>query len=348
MKKKLFKIRPISKLIIYITVFLVFCGIISFICYDVILKMKSDKNTFVMNYTDDTSLTYKVCLHDNPYYLQECMDMDKVYPHSIINKIKYNISNHLKASKNMQVTYTYQVVANLISETKLRNNLQNELWNKEFILVPKTSKTITSNRIDIDQDFEIDYNYYEKLMEDYKHTFPVEMEAYLKIEYRLNLDNDKENIHEKQSLNSYIPMLKPIVKIKNSDPREVNRNIYADKSNIFNYSYLFVITSFLSIINILILIRCSRINIAVNLEAKVNKLLKLYEQSIIIVSELPSKNGLEVVDIKKFSDLIDLEQSLKIPIMFLNKSDELKVFAIFSDKYIYRLIITRRNVGIVI
>ncbi|MEG1892754.1 MAG: hypothetical protein RR189_02540, partial [Bacilli bacterium] len=287
-KNKQIKLKPKAKLIIYLILFLVSSGLIYYVTYTVYIEMNKDKNTFIMNYSNEMNLNYEVCVKDNPYYLEKCLGMDKQYPYSIINDIKYNITNSLKASRTMNVTYSYKVIANLISETVAKDVPKEELWNKEYVLVPTVSKTEDTNKINITQDFVIDYEFYEKLMEEYRQAFQVQMHAYLKISYILNLDNDKENIHEEIVLHSYVPMLEPVVKIYSFVPNNINKNIFVDKSNIMDYSYFLLIDLLLVILNGLLIYKASKIQFAVDLDGKVNKLIKLYEEAIIVVKELPS------------------------------------------------------------
>ncbi|MEG0994534.1 MAG: hypothetical protein RSE91_00990, partial [Bacilli bacterium] len=89
---------------------------------------------------------------------------------------------------------------------------------------------------------------------------------------------------------------------------------------------------------IILIIKGSKIQFVVQLETKVNKLKKLYEEFIIIVDALPNSDNLELINVKTFEDLLDLEQSLKIPIMYFDEDEDTKVFAIYTDKYLYRKI----------
>ncbi|MEG1506337.1 MAG: DUF5305 family protein, partial [Bacilli bacterium] len=136
-----------------------------------------------------------------------------------------------------------------------------------------------------------------------------------------------------------------VVKIYSFVPNNINKNIFVDKSNIMDYSYFLIIDLLLVILNGLLIYKASKIQFAVDLDGKVNKLIKLYEEAIIVVKELPSNVGLEKVNVKTFEDLLDLEQSLKIPIMYFNESDDKKVFAIYADKYVYQKIFINKKHG---
>ena len=71
-----------------------------------------------------------------------------------------------------------------------------------------------------------------------------------------------------------------------------------------------------------------------------HNLLKNYEEIIITIEELPNTDGLETIEITDFNDLIDLEETLKIPIMYLNIiPNKESWFILIHNNFFYRYIL---------
>ena len=71
-----------------------------------------------------------------------------------------------------------------------------------------------------------------------------------------------------------------------------------------------------------------------------DKLLKDYGDVIVELNSEINKDGLQVVEVKNFNEMLDLEEELKIPIMFYEiEEDELGEFTINHNNIIYRYIL---------
>ncbi|MEG2993477.1 MAG: hypothetical protein RR847_04240, partial [Bacilli bacterium] len=218
MNKRNNKLKPWVKLTLNIILIVFLATIICYVSFVIHINMKKDKKTFAINYNNEPRLDYQVCIKENPYYLSKCLNKGKTYPSSIIETINYNISDNFRTSKIIDMIYTYEVTANLVSETDSRNLMTEELWNKKYVLVQKTTKKIKANHIELNEAFNIDYRYYENIIENYKKDFPVSMKGYLKINYKVNIKSPDEKINKKIVLTSKISLLEPMVKITDKIP----------------------------------------------------------------------------------------------------------------------------------
>ena len=73
---------------------------------------------------------------------------------------------------------------------------------------------------------------------------------------------------------------------------------------------------------------------------KINIILKKYEEIIIKIEELPNIDDLELIEITDFNDLVDLEETVKVPIMYLNiiPNNE-SWFILMHNNFLYRYIV---------
>lgn len=73
-------------------------------------------------------------------------------------------------------------------------------------------------------------------------------------------------------------------------------------------------------------------------QVKVSKILKKYRDIIVELENKPNFEIKNVVDVKDFEELIDVEEEIRVPILFF-EDEEKFVFIIIGDNVIYRKII---------
>lgn len=300
--------------------------------------IKNNKIGFIMNYKIKNNFDYKVYITDNPYYQVEYLEKDKQYPSTIISNIKYSLGTTYKSSKKTDLEYTYKVTGKMISEAINKDTDNEEIWNKEYKLLEEQSGKVSSNELEINEIVDIDYQTYEKLMEQYKKEFAVSMDAYFRVEYIVKITDTKNNVEKEIKTISNIPLLESTIKMDNTIPESINENIY--KNNKFSFSNigLMVITLIIYASIIFFIIKTCKINFMSGYLIRLNKILKLYDDIIITVEDLPECNDLEVVELKDFESLVDLEQELRKPIMYSKVDESLSVFAIYTSTFVYRYI----------
>ncbi len=72
---------------------------------------------------------------------------------------------------------------------------------------------------------------------------------------------------------------------------------------------------------------------------KVSRILKKYREIIVELEYKPSFEIKNVVDVKDFEELIDVEEEVRVPILFFEDKDKF-VFLIVEDNVVYRKIFT--------
>lgn len=332
------RLKPQINLAINIILIILFGLLAFFATTNLISSFKGNKQKFVMNYKINNDVNYKVYLTDNDFYQMEYLEKDKQYPSKVISNIKYNILTKYKSSTATKLSYTYKVTGKMISEAINKDADNEEIWNKEYIIIDETKKEIESNEILIDEVFNIDYRYYENLMEKYKKEFAVSMDAYFKIEYSVLIKDEKNDIEKEFISTSSIPLLEDTFKIDTKIAEEVNDNIYSEQKLSFVNIGLLLFTAILYLLIIYLIIKTSKINFMSAYLLKLNKILKMYNDIIITVEELPEANDLEVIDLKDFESLVDLEQEIRKPIMYARIDESLNVFAIYTSSFVYRYV----------
>lgn len=332
------RLKPGVKLILNIILIIIFTVIAFFSTITLYKRMKESKKEFILNYKVTNDLDYKVYINDNPYYQVEYLEKGKQYPGSIISNIKYKAITNYKSSKSNDLKYTYKVIGKMVSEAVNRDEDNEEIWNKEYEIIPETVKNVKDSSFVISEEFDINYKEYETLMEQYKKEFAVSMEAYFLVEYDVTIYDENNEIENHFVSTSSIPLLESTFKINNKIADEVDENIFKDRGLTFANLGLGILCFVCYVIIIFLIIKTCNITIISEYMMRLNKILKMYDDLIIKVDNLPEVGELEVVDLKDFESLVDLEQELRIPIMYAKIDESLNIFAIYTSNFVYRYI----------
>ena len=70
--------------------------------------------------------------------------------------------------------------------------------------------------------------------------------------------------------------------------------------------------------------------------------MKTYSEIIVEVDSPHSFDGLEVIDVKNFDDMVDIEEEVKSPILHYEIQKGVQsMFTIIKDGYVYRYMLTK-------
>ena len=184
-------------------------------------------------------------------------------------------------------------------------------------------------------------------MIEYKKNYGINVSSYIKFTVTVDVDSLKKinsNISTKDVLTIKIPLLQPTFHVDMSKSVTNIRDIYLlveeEKNELFlNLGIFGLVFTLITGVVLFIYYRITRTKLDLY-RIGVNSILKKYEQIIVKIDKLPDVKGLQVVEIKDFDDLIDLEETLNIPIMYLNiNKNRESWFILIDDKYFYRYVL---------
>lgn len=292
-----------------------------------ILRLSMMKvNKYKLNYSETSNIDYNVCLKENKFYEQECLEKNMKYVASLINKIRINIDYIFTTDDFVYSEYTYKVVGKIIISDS--SNDKNVIFSKNYDLAEPVTETIDNYKIhNINKLIEIDYDKYNSLANQFKSTYGISSNA--RLEVHLIINNKGNSIKEENlkydknaDLLISIPLSESSLNIK-LDYALINNNddiIYNSKSGIGNY-YLFGISIFFFVIALIVMI-----NLIVYLnkifgkkteyEKTLDKLLRDYDRLIVESPTVINDDKYNVIVVKSFLELLDVRDNLKMPIIF--------------------------------
>ena len=333
--------KTIKKIIFYAVMFIVL------LVFGTILLNKSlqfDREK-VIKYTESSKLDYKVYLKENDFYDDKYLGKDMLYVASLIDKLAIDFDYNFESEDKESIDFSYSIIAKLsidnISGTK-------SYFEKTYTLLNnKEVKMIDSTGQSIKEQISIDYPYYNSLANSFKNQYGVDANSKLTIYMLINKKNSENSnfiLDNNSIMNIIVPLSERSVDIS-LDYKEINdtSNIIKKQSmSIKDYVPLILSVLFI-ILSLIMMIKCMR-NInslrrkKSEYDKQIAKILKEYDRLIAESNTLMSFDNKEIININKFTELLDIHDNLQLPIMYYEvEKHKSSYFYISHENVLYLL-----------
>lgn len=307
----------------------------------------NNTNKESISYTQNGNVDYKVCLKENNFYSQNCLDKNMSYVSSLIKNVGLTFNYDLNTSEQLNVKTEYEVTAKLVI-----SNAENtsKYFEQKYILQDKTSEGISqiNNEYKISKNIDIDYDYYNTIASTFKSQYGVETNSYIEVSFQVfHTNKEIEDIR--------VPSPSPVILNIPLSQKSININMTASgvnkqetqniESSIFtlnNIICLFIgiialticLISSLKIAKMLTLIKEKKNNY----DKFIEKILREYDRLIVETSTLPKFNNYFLTKVNSFGELIDVRDNLRLPIMYYEVAKHQKCHLyIIDNKNLYLL-----------
>lgn len=295
-----------------------------------------------VTYHENGTIDYKICLKENTFYESSCIDKDMSYVASLIKSIPLTFQYNFKANKEVNLDSKYEVKADLVISN---SEDLTTYFKKTYVLVPLTKvKSETSNYSIIDRNVDIDYDYYNNIANEFKSQYGVDVKSSLNVSFVVYNKSSEVYLNPSTTTIS-IPLSQKSISVKINSSTTTNNNnqkfikyVYS-LTNII-YLVLGVVCVIFSILFIIRYLRlfCKRFIKKSDYDKYISKILKEYDRLIVETSSLPKLSDYNVIVIKKFAELLDVRDNLRLPIMYYNVISHQKCHLyILKDNNLYLL-----------
>ena len=307
----------------------------------------NNTNKESISYTQNGNVDHKVCLKENNFYSQNCLDKNMSYVSSLIKNVGLTFNYDLNTSEQLNVKTEYEVTAKLVI-----SNAENtsKYFEQKYILQDKTSEGISqiNNEYKISKNIDIDYDYYNTIASTFKSQYGVETNSYIEVSFQVfHTNKEIEDIR--------VPSPSPVILNIPLSQKSININMTAsgvNKQETQNIeSSIFTLNNIICLfIGIIALIICliSSLKIAKmltlikekknNYDKFIEKILREYDRLIVETSTLPKFNKYFLTKVNSFGELIDVRDNLRLPIMYYEVAKHQKCHLyIIDNKNLYLL-----------
>lgn len=292
--------------------------------------VKPSDNSVISSYQVNQNLDYKVYLYKNSYIEKEYLPKNESYISDLIKNIEATFTYRFSNSKKLDFDYEYSIDAIIQGEYKLNDEASSsKLWTKNYTLMePKKGSVTDQSVFTVNETVSIDYHFYDNIVSEFRKELKLPITAQLFIVFHIDIDGDVDNqkIIESKDMKMIIPLNLQAFKITEDLVPEESKNIIEEKNVTEKIDQNKLIGGIvLEIVTFLLFIFSFRqiFNIAKKskYEIEKNRYLKEYGDIIVEVVTPVDSSNLKVIQVKNFSELVDLEEELRVPIVFYDDPD---------------------------
>lgn len=326
--KRIYGKKNPSILYVFPTILLVVGLIVIYIYY--ILN-----NGYYINYSEDSSIDYRVCLKDNKFYENKCLEKGNQYVASLIDYIPTNFNYKLDFfNSDLEYVYNYRVIAEF---NVVDGDNDKVLFTKEEVLYSSENKT-TNSGININYNLNVDYNKYNNLLNSFisvydlnqtTNTLKVSMDVNVKSPEGSKVDLSEMNGSKATSIT--IPLTTKTVNIDISGTSmnsNENRLLVKPEKNYIAIMILgitFIISSITMYIIIMQYIKKTR-TVQEIYDDRIKKITLAYDSYIQRISGDYPIGASQICKVATFQDMIEIKESSEKPLLMLENKEKTGTF----------------------
>ena len=317
------KLKTTPKLIIRASLYLLL-GIV----FLVVSVFYTNYKTYSSN--ENSSAEYMVCLKKNDYYKEACLTEGMEYLSQLTDKIRLTLKYNNVYTKKIDSEFKYYVKANV--------NISNAdsgktLYKTEDIIQKSKNYDKTGEVVTLTEEVTVDYNKYNKLVNEYISKYGVTSNAILDVGLYIEEDKVAKEVSAIQ-----IGLAKQTFNITKDTIKDNTVDIKASNINVFTIIGL-VFVCLALVVGIYAVIRLITIKDAdlTPYEKELRRILTEYDRVIVDAnSKKISLINKELVEVKSFLELVDVRDTIEKPIVHLTVNEDKSEFYVQDEKIVYK------------
>lgn len=292
----------------------------------------------LVSYDTESDIDYKVYLFNNDYIKSDYMGEGKLYIADLVTEIATDFKYKIETSKKFNSEYKYEIIA---KATVNHNSTGKLLWSEEIKLVENGDVKVVDNKsISITDSVKLPYNQINTKVKMFKNQYDIPIRAYVDLDLIIK---DKKTNEEIATTGISMDLFEDVFEIIETNTGtktlDVTEDSIPNKTLVSIESLVIIIT--LGYIAYMIY---SSINTSVSKKSyyakAIYKILKNYGDVVAEIVKPIDLKYLNVIDVKNFDQMLDIEEELRIPIMFYETiKNEEGWFILVHNDIAYRYIL---------
>ena len=310
-------------------------------------RPSKEENMLLYSYNINQDLDYRVNLYDNSYIESEYLGKNDTYISDLIKEIVIDYKYDFSGSKIIPLKYSYDVTATINGEYSLEEG-DSKVWTKEYVLVDNRNGIINDKTaINIVEPINLNFKYYNQEASNFRKELKIPISSSLTVLFKINVTGEVsgEKINDTREISLTMPLNQQAFRITEKFDKNYNKNITptVEEKEKVNYRKLISgIVLFSTSIFIFILFFREIFNIPRKNKytIQLNKILKEYGDIIVEVINPVNEYEMDIVEVKNFNEMIDLEEELRVPIMFYETVEYLEgEFTLVHNNILYKFVL---------
>lgn len=281
-----------------------------------------------VEYKEVSNLDYKVCLKDNTFFEDKCLNKDMLYVASLIDKLRFDFGYTFSIDEPIDINFDYSIVAKL---KILDDSGSKTYYEKDYTLLSKKETAMHDEvKKNINEKISIDYNAYNNIANAFRTNFGLNTTSVLDIYFKIHkdtVDNNKDFFAagDTTTLLVSVPLSERSVQIKFDYKNIDHKSSLVNSSkvllnDVFFLSLAIVLFGFAVVffIKTLLLLRLTKVKKS-RYEEYIDRILREYDRLIVVTKTAPyiRKND-KTIYIDSFEELLDVCNKTKEPILYYN------------------------------
>ena len=300
--------------------------------------------------TSNNAVDYTVKLKPNDYFEKDTLPAGGKYVASLIDSFNINFKNDLDFSQQVSGTYSYRIIAT-ISANESKGVGSASYWSRDYELYKSDTNSLDKvKKLNFSRTLTVGYDKYNDMLRSFKEKYSLAANGKLKIALILTGDITSDTITGsapiKSEMSMSVALTQQAVDVTVDTDAKNNETVLASAPEI-NENILLACR----IIGMILVVAAfvagyasnyvGRIKEAsVEFDENVKKLLSSYDSIIVNLKTAPSLSGIKVSEVNDFDELLDVYNSVHMPINHYS-SKNTSTFIIIDDgmawKYVVRL-----------
>lgn len=319
-----------------------------FSCCFFFTYLHRNQNHFV-KYNENSSIKYKVHLKENDFFDSKYLTENNQYIASLIDHISADFRYNLVLDENnVEYDYKYRIEAEVkVKQTSTGNTLYSTKKD-----LKKTTKKVTTTAVSINEDVNIDYNYYNELIKRFVNIYSLDdTTSTLNINMYVDVAGSHEKFKTNEEKESIITLSIPLT--TKTMAIDLSNNLVNSEDNLLQYkptcdmSWLHLVLAItLAVIGIIVIVYTIRYEIktrtAENIyEKELKKILNNYSSYIQTLNSDFDFSAYQPLRLDNFNDMLEIRDTIRQPILMREKYDRSGAYFLIPSStkilYVYRL-----------
>ncbi len=313
----------------------VFPVVLLFIGLIVILSYRNLSKGYDINYVENSNIDYRVCLKDNNFYENKCVEKGNQYVASLIDYIPANFNYKLDfVNSGIEYAYNYRIIAEF---DVFEGDNDKVLYKKEDVLYSSEDITATSG-ININYNLNIDYNKYNNLLSNFISVYDLnQTKNELKIMMDVKVKNVGENNVDFTQINSSkassitIPLTTKTVNVDisgtalNTNDSKINVKPEKNYIGVLIIGLFFIVCAAVMFVLIKQLIKKTK-TIQDIYNERIKKITLSYDSYIQKITGDYPIGASQICKVATFQDMIEIKESSEKPLLMLENQEKTGTF----------------------
>lgn len=291
-------------------------------------------NNRFINYDEKSDVDYKVLLKDNEFYQENYLEKDKGYVSSLIDNIEAEFKYDLNFDRNIKYKYSYKIVAEVdVSDSQSKHSIYH--YSEDL-----KTRDLESHVGDVNvfETLSINYQQYNDIINRFKDVYDLtNTDAVLNVYLYVNVQDieqsNSSSLMNKKVSGLSIPLTLNTVSIDigNDIISSSNNNLVLSRYDKYSWvlvlSIVYIILSVLYIIYLILFMIKTR-TAQMIYDKEIKSIMNNYDSYIQRISGSYDIGTSQVLKIESFSDMLEIRDTLKQPILMLENEEKNGTFFI--------------------